>query len=250
MPIIHDPFTSMKTTEVYVTSETVTESTNSIDLQRLDQDGQCPRQPAAAVVKSAYTVTVSSAQHQSRFSHSEKAIAEGLPPISPPVLPVPGSIFSPNPQQSSTYHVRRYATMEANTAMKSYAKVAGLFFIALLVTWIPSSANRVYSVVHKEQVCLILEYLSAFVLPLQGFWNAVIYAMTSLNACQEAWDGIRNRKRASGIKQIAGILGREREHRGATRLQSTSGPKTAHDNESMTELAGRVSDRSWTGSAV
>jgi len=80
------------------------------------------------------------------------------------------------------------------------------FFIAMMVTWIPSSANRVYSVIHTGQISLGLEYASAFVLPLQGFWNAVIYTTTSLPACRIFWSEIRNRKRmsSSGLKQTFG----------------------------------------------
>jgi hypothetical protein len=90
-----------------------------------------------------------------------------------------------------TQHTR-YATMQANNAIWSYTKVAMLFFFAMMVTWIPSSANRVYSVVHPGEVSLTLEYISAFVLPLQGFWNAIIYAVTSLQACRKVWMGLRD----------------------------------------------------------
>ncbi|POS85843.1 hypothetical protein EPUL_001877, partial [Erysiphe pulchra] len=45
--------------------------------------------------------------------------------------------------------VRRYAAMEANKAIWSYTKVSVLFFLAMMITWIPSSANRVYSLMYK-----------------------------------------------------------------------------------------------------
>lgn len=54
----------------------------------------------------------------------------------------------------------------------------------MLVTWIPSSANRLYSLAQTGDINLALEYMSAFVLPLQGFWNAVIYMVTSWKACK------------------------------------------------------------------
>lgn len=76
------------------------------------------------------------------------------------------------------------AAMEANQAAFSYCKCAILFFISLLITWVPSSINRVYSLTHPEVVSFPLLYVSAFVLPLQGFWNAVIYIATSLPACK------------------------------------------------------------------
>jgi hypothetical protein len=79
----------------------------------------------------------------------------------------------------------RNLAMEANNAAWSYTKVAILFFTAMLVTWIPSSANRLYSVGTKGQISPALEFAAAFVLPLQGFWNAVIYMTTSWKACRK-----------------------------------------------------------------
>ncbi|PTD10222.1 hypothetical protein FCULG_00007569 [Fusarium culmorum] len=66
----------------------------------------------------------------------------------------------------------------------AYTKVAMLFFAVILITWIPSSANRMYSFIHPHQVSKPLQFMSATVLPLQGFWNAVIYAVTSKDACK------------------------------------------------------------------
>ncbi|KAF5589819.1 G coupled receptor [Fusarium subglutinans] len=66
----------------------------------------------------------------------------------------------------------------------AYTKVAMLFFAVILITWIPSSANRMYSHIHPSEVSKPLQFMSATVLPLQGFWNAVIYAVTSWAACK------------------------------------------------------------------
>lgn len=76
------------------------------------------------------------------------------------------------------------AAMEANKAAFSYCKCALLFFVSMLITWVPSSINRVYNFAHPDAVSFPLFYASAFVLPLQGFWNAVIYTATSLPACR------------------------------------------------------------------
>ncbi|KAH7148442.1 G-protein coupled receptor [Dactylonectria macrodidyma] len=72
---------------------------------------------------------------------------------------------------------------ELSPAEWSYAKCSALFFTAMLITWIPSSANRVYSLVHDKD-SIALEYVGAIVLPLQGFWNALIYITTSRKACR------------------------------------------------------------------
>lgn len=80
---------------------------------------------------------------------------------------------------------RAKSSRQNNSAIWHYTKCALFFFTALLVTWIPSSCNRVYSVVHHNHTVKVLEYMGAGVLPLQGFWNAVIYAVTSWKACKK-----------------------------------------------------------------
>lgn len=82
----------------------------------------------------------------------------------------------------SAQHKHR-AKMEANRAAFGYAKVACLFFISLLVTWVPSSINRVYSLVHPNDVNVKYAYAAGLVLSLMGFWNSVIYIATSHRAC-------------------------------------------------------------------
>lgn len=72
----------------------------------------------------------------------------------------------------------------SDDAAMPYAKTALLFFTAMLITWIPASANRLYVLVDGKS-SVPLGYLSAFVLPLQGFWNALIYYYTSRTACKQ-----------------------------------------------------------------
>ena len=79
---------------------------------------------------------------------------------------------------------RRGSGGDHDKAAWQYTKCALLFFAVILITWIPSSANRMYSYTHHGQVSVPLQFLSAVVLPLQGFWNAVIYAFTSMAACK------------------------------------------------------------------
>jgi hypothetical protein len=74
-------------------------------------------------------------------------------------------------------------SIDANRAAVSYCKWALLFFVAALVTWVPSTVNRVVTLVHPEDKIFALNYASGLVLPLQGFWNAIIYIFTSLPAC-------------------------------------------------------------------
>lgn len=83
-----------------------------------------------------------------------------------------------------------------NSASWIYTKYAILFFVALLATWVrpplplettgshwksqvPSTANRVYTLIRPDDFCFGLNYVSSFVLPLQGFWNSLIYVSIS-----------------------------------------------------------------------
>ena len=83
---------------------------------------------------------------------------------------------------------------QANKAAWGYTKVSAMFFAAMLITWVPSSANRMWTAANGGDISIALTYASAFVLPLQGMWNAVIYCLTSGDALKEMWDSIRRRK--------------------------------------------------------
>ncbi|PYI30844.1 Nnf1-domain-containing protein [Aspergillus indologenus CBS 114.80] len=62
--------------------------------------------------------------------------------------------------QVSTGIQRRATVMETNSAAWAYSKYAILFFIALLITWVPSTANRVYSLVLPHKANFELNYIS------------------------------------------------------------------------------------------
>jgi hypothetical protein len=187
---LEDPFQSTKTTEIHVTSEAIQDAEQHIDLS-----GQ-GRRPTTSE-RPLYSVKISS--HQA---------GDPLTPISSQ-----GHESKSMPQLPRSEHIRLsrpYVTMEANNAAWSYTKVAILFFTAMLVTWIPSSANRVYSVVNPGYISPPLQFASAFVLPLQGFWNAVIYMTTSWHACRNFFSGsLRPSKGPVGVRPIGfGMHGR------------------------------------------
>ncbi|KAL8643500.1 MAG: hypothetical protein Q9210_007643, partial [Variospora velana] len=75
-----------------------------------------------------------------------------------------------------------------------YARVAFLFFLGMLVIWIPSSVNRVYALAHPTHVNFALNYVSALVLPAQGCVNVVVYVITSRTACGRLWGAVRGRE--------------------------------------------------------
>ncbi|KAJ5794523.1 hypothetical protein N7457_001122 [Penicillium paradoxum] len=87
---------------------------------------------------------------------------------------------------------RRSTSTENSSATWAYTKYAILFFIALLVTWVPSTINRVYSLARPNDFSFSLNYASSFVLPLQGFWNSLIYTSISWPAFKSLWLDLRS----------------------------------------------------------
>ncbi|CBF74235.1 hypothetical protein AN8262.2 [Aspergillus nidulans FGSC A4] len=83
--------------------------------------------------------------------------------------------------------------LEVNTAAWAYTKYAMLFFVALLVTWVPSTINRVYAFIRPDASNFGLNYASSFVLPLQGFWNSLIYISISWRCFKPALSDLHNR---------------------------------------------------------
>ncbi|CAN8099997.1 unnamed protein product [Discula destructiva] len=220
-PII-DPF-SAKKTEVFVTSEIVSTSVG-VEADHLDHRVSMAIGVPTSAYKVEITAAPST-QRQTTPAHSrhdekedeeeeeEGDVEEAEDEIKPatsrvetdfiyptsPIFQYPYSPTSPtapitsrgksmrkNTMGTNGHRARRQrAVYEANNAAWSYTKCALLFFTALLITWIPSTANRVYSVVNKKEISLGLEIASALVLPLQGFWNALIYIFTTRRACKE-----------------------------------------------------------------
>ncbi|KAF2756345.1 family A G protein-coupled receptor-like protein [Pseudovirgaria hyperparasitica] len=95
------------------------------------------------------------------------------------------------------------AARHANSAAWGYAKVSMLMFLALFVVWVPSTINRVYSLVRPQEPSFALSLLAGLVLPLQGFWNAVIYIITSWGQCKDAFHSIFSRYWRSRSTRVA-----------------------------------------------
>ncbi|KAL1656785.1 hypothetical protein SLS61_000581 [Didymella pomorum] len=87
------------------------------------------------------------------------------------------------PAEHAAHVQRRKETAEA----LRYFKSALLLFVTLVVVWVPSSVNHLYQLAHPEHPSYALNFISAFVLPSQGFWNAVIYAHASWEECKHAY---------------------------------------------------------------
>lgn len=240
-PRMNDPFagkgiTQTKQFSVNYESASPTDSVSQLNQQ--SNDTQYPAPPAKP--ENTFTVNISGAHpispNTSRWSYAEKHDNGSNNSRA-------SATFPPAARRPSAAPPRQYTANEANTAIWSYTKVSLLFFVAMMVTWIPSSANRAYSAAHTDEVSLPLEYMSALVLPLQGFWNAIIYATTSLQACKQLSSTIRQRNPFTTGKVTNYAADDDREHHGAARLPSTSGGmnnKTFfNDASSETELQPR-----------
>ncbi|KAJ9651522.1 hypothetical protein H2201_009272 [Coniosporium apollinis] len=124
--------------------------------------------------------------------HEQDAIAGSTIPVTSEHTVTDEEALSSRKTTSS--HARRRAAHQGNEAAWAYAKVAMLMFIALIVVWVPSTVNRVYSLIHDTRPLFALNIIAAAVLPLQGFWNAMIYIATSWAQCKAAWRQIAGRK--------------------------------------------------------
>ncbi|GFF43228.1 G-protein coupled receptor 1 [Aspergillus udagawae] len=126
-----------------------------------------------------------------------------LNPYSPYSVTIEGGSASGNDEnvpmrtlrssQHDPYAQRRATARDVNSAAWAYTKYAMLFFIALLVTWVPSTINRLYALICPDNFNFGLNYTSSFVLPLQGFWNSIIYISISWPAFKEAFAKIKLR---------------------------------------------------------
>jgi hypothetical protein len=83
----------------------------------------------------------------------------------------------------------------------AYTRVALLFCTSILITWVPASINRVYGLRHPDNPSFALNAASAVVLPLQGFWNTVIYFVTSLGICRGVIEGWRTKRKLGKGKE-------------------------------------------------
>ncbi|KAL8917206.1 MAG: hypothetical protein Q9208_008108 [Pyrenodesmia sp. 3 TL-2023] len=94
------------------------------------------------------------------------------------------------PTHKPTTDLRQLTRQEALLASSNpgawlYARVAFLFFVSMVIIWIPSSVNRVYALAHPDRINYPLNYISALLLPAQGIFNCIVYVVTSRTAVKQ-----------------------------------------------------------------
>jgi hypothetical protein len=237
MSINGDIVGTIKTTEVRITTEVRKDQDNLDNTPRQNHESDAPADGRSA--RDAYTITISAETDPYATQNLNTVASQNLEP----------------PFQRRPATTARRRMYEVNNAAWAYTKCALLFFTALLITWIPSSANRVYSFVHAKSSSPPLEFMSAFVLPLQGWWNAVIYVVTSWNACKNLRYDWRLTRRPSLAELVIGKHDEDTGGAGASANRSQarntvrgavqlsdlrpgnkSSPKNS-ETESMTEFA-------------
>lgn len=121
---------------------------------------------------------------------------------------------------------RRAVATAANAEAWAYTQTALLYFISLLITWVPSSMNRVYSLVHVSDVSFAFSIMAGLVLPLMGFWNAVIYIVTSWDAVKAMFDDIAHGRAGEfGLPRRKRRSGDERRCRGWFEIEGIKTPE-------------------------
>ncbi|KAH7160964.1 hypothetical protein EDB81DRAFT_333218 [Dactylonectria macrodidyma] len=117
-----------------------------------------------------------------------------------PIQPAPSQYFSTatspaGAPQRAKRPLRRITTVTSRAVSKfviddpikrAYLRTSFLFALSVLVTWIPSSMNRIHSWLVGESP-YEFHVVTAAVLPLQGLWNAVIFFISSSHSLREAW---------------------------------------------------------------
>lgn len=84
----------------------------------------------------------------------------------------------------------------------AYLRTSFVFAISVLVTWTPSSINRVYTLIYPDRASWGLNIAAAVVLPLQGVWNAVIYFTTSWKIFRQELEATRGGRRALELLRL------------------------------------------------
>ena len=82
---------------------------------------------------------------------------------------------------------RQAALAEENHEAWLYARVAFLYFIAMIICWLPASINRLVTFIDPTKIIFGLNYAAIIFLPSQGFLNALVYCVSSQTAVKNVF---------------------------------------------------------------
>ena len=208
-PFNEDPFKSViMTTEVTITSQERKPSLHDYEAREIDRSHVDPDYDA-------YSINIGIGQ--------SKRPERPRRPSRPAVFRIPSA-------------TRALALSQENADAFLYARVAFLFFLALLITWVPSSVNRAYALAHPEHINFGLNLTSAFVFSCQGLLNCLVYMATSQSACRRLWAKVLGRDYHSTTGRKDNFMAYGMGSEGGTR---SGRQRLDSDATSMTNLTGR-----------
>ena len=152
---------------------------------------------------------------------------------------------TPHPQATMMNRLRQ---VRSNASLKlkrldpvkmAYLRTSFIFGFAVLITWIPSSINRLYSLTNDNKISFPLSVASGCVLPLQGVWNALIYFTTSWATVREEYAALLQRwhrkKNRDGTLRLESRLGTAKDERRDT-FERTHIPDPALTRHGMSDI--------------
>lgn len=197
---------SPTTADVLSPSVTLVNSNDSSALGYSKTRGQAHNFENVSFNGTQFTSTISAGSASKDDYDRDPSPTRALPPLSANVSPCSGARRRPhiaapvvkirrrlNIFQRTARGVRRFGAKLRNMdpVKLAYLRTSFVFAISVLVTWTPSSINRVYTLVYPDQASYGLNIAAAVVLPLQGVWNAVIYFTTSWKIFREEMEATR-----------------------------------------------------------
>ncbi|KAK4184163.1 putative G-protein coupled receptor [Podospora australis] len=174
----HIPPSAATTAQIHPWATGPTSVLGDIDIEHYSPTGtslHCP--PALAMNMSPFTTNISSVSS----------------------TPVPDSSDDNNSRnrytlRNSSWFAKFVSKLRNLDPIKlAYLRTSFVFAVSVLVTWTPSSVNRVYSLMYPERTSYGLNLASAVVLPLQGLWNAVIFTATTWTILREEYFKLKRR---------------------------------------------------------
>ncbi|CZT11060.1 related to G protein coupled receptor like protein [Rhynchosporium graminicola] len=186
------PFSGLRTTEIQVTNDPWTSQYDTTTPSFSRSGSEKPPSP-----QDLYSITIVSSPPPTKPPHTNHY---NLTRQYPAQIPSQGAVT----KRPSSIDKIKWA----------YTRCALLFAISILITWVPASINRVHGVRYPGYPSFALNIGSAIVLPLQGFWNAVIYFATSKSVWGEWVERSLRKFRGSKANSWEGKsvhLGRRRE---------------------------------------
>ncbi len=152
------------------------------DISPCDDHGHLIRQPPT------HAATISTSDHNT--AETRQALHTMQPITRTSVSAIPRSNKTSFSQQLGK--LKRTATSRLkrlDPVKMAYLRTSFIFGFAVLVTWIPSSVNRLYSIANHGHIDFQLSAVSGTVLPLQGVWNSLIFFTTSWRTVSHICNG-------------------------------------------------------------